>query len=98
MSDSTPNDALARAIKHANRRRAERLRRSLIQGEAIPRITFHGLRHTGVTELLEGGVTLARVSQFARHKDQRVTASIYAHLSNAGLGEIADYWGQRSGR
>ena len=34
---------------------------------------------------------LARVSQFARHKDVSITATLYAHLSQEGLGENADY-------
>jgi hypothetical protein len=44
----------------------------------------------------QGG--LARVSQFARHKDASITATLYAHLSQEGLVEIADYSEQHSAR
>ena len=92
-AESTPNAWLRTAIAEANARREAAGR-----GNRIPQIVFHGLRHTGVTVLLEAGMPLARVSQFARHKDASITATLYAHLSQEGLVEIADYWEQHSAR
>ena len=91
LGDTTPNARLRAAINGANKRRE-----AAGVAERIPQIVFHGLRHTGVTVLLEAGVPLARVSQFARHKDASITATLYAHLSQEGLVEIADYWQERS--
>ena len=95
VSQSTPTDVLRSAIRAANRKRAERADRALHESEQIPTLSFHGLRHTGVTELIESGVPLARVSQFARHKDPRVTTMVYTHLSQDGLDEISDFWSSR---
>jgi integrase len=95
LSDTTPNAILRAAIAAANDARAQRAGRALQAQEEIPQVRFHGLRHTGVTELLEAGLPLARVSQFARHKDARITATIYAHLSTAGLDEVASFWSSR---
>ncbi len=91
LGDTTPNARLRAAIERANERREAAGVR-----ERIPQIVFHGLRHTGVTVLLEAGMPLARVSQFARHKDASITATLYAHLSQEGLVEIADYLQERS--
>jgi integrase len=93
LAESTPNAWLRTAIVEANARREAAGR-----AKQIPQIVFHGLRHTGVTVLLEAGMPLARVSQFARHKDASITATLYAHLSQEGLVEIADYWEQHSAR
>jgi integrase len=93
IAESTPNTWLRAAITRANARREA----AGVEGR-IPHIVFHGLRHTGVTVLLEAGMPLARVSQFARHKDASITATLYAHLSQEGLVEIADYWEQHSAR
>jgi integrase len=93
LAESTPNTWLRAAITRANARREA----AGVEGR-IPQIVFHGLRHTGVTVLLEAGMPLARVSQFARHKDASITATLYAHLSQEGLVEIADYWEQHSAR
>lgn len=93
LAESTPNTWLRAAIMRANARREA----AGVEGR-IPLIVFHGLRHTGVTVLLEAGMPLARVSQFARHKDASITATLCAHLSQEGLVEMADYWEQRSAR
>ena len=48
----------------------------------LPRhVRFHDVRHTTATLLLKMGVTLVTVQRILRHKDVRLTASTYGHLS-----------------
>ncbi len=48
----------------------------------LPRhVRFHDLRHTTATLLLKIGVPLVTVQRILRHKDVRLTASTYGHLS-----------------
>ena len=46
----------------------------------LPRVTFHGLRHTHITHLLRSGVPVHVVSARAGHANPTVTLNIYAHL------------------
>ena len=46
----------------------------------LPRINFHGLRHSYVTMLLRDGVPLRVVSQRAGHSNVNVTSAIYSHV------------------
>ena len=45
------------------------------------KITFHGLRHTCASWLVEGGVPLFKVSKLLGHKDSRTTER-YAHVKD----------------
>ncbi len=54
----------------------------------LPRhVRFHDLRHTTATLLLKMGVPLVTVQRILRHKDVRLTASTYGHLSIEDLRE-----------
>jgi hypothetical protein len=44
-------------------------------------VRFHDVRHTTATLLLKIGVPLVTVQRILRHKDVRLTASTYGHLS-----------------
>ena len=46
----------------------------------LPRVTFHGLRHTHITHLLRSGVPVHVVSARAGHANPTVTLNTYAHL------------------
>jgi integrase len=46
----------------------------------LPRVTFHGLRHTHITHLLRSGIPVHVVSARAGHANPTVTLNIYAHL------------------
>jgi integrase len=46
----------------------------------LPRVTFHGLRHTNITHLLRSGVPVHVVSARAGHANPTVTLNVYAHL------------------
>jgi integrase len=50
----------------------------------IPRVTFHGLRHSHATELLRSGVPLKVVSERLGHAGIAITADLYSH-TDAGM-------------
>ena len=49
----------------------------------LPSVTFHDLRHTHATWLLESGVDLKTVSQRLGHTSITITADIYAHVTDS---------------
>lgn len=46
----------------------------------LSKLTFHELRHTCTTMLLESGISIKAVSQRMGHANSRVTMEIYAHV------------------
>jgi Site-specific recombinase XerD len=46
----------------------------------IPRISFHGLRHTCGSYLLKNGIPMITVSEILGHADMDITQKIYIHL------------------
>lgn len=46
----------------------------------LPRVTFHGLRHSYVTMLLRGGQPLRAVSARVGHASANVTNAVYSHV------------------
>jgi|CXWL01.1.fsa_nt_gi integrase len=51
----------------------------LIESAKVRRITFHGLRHTCATLLLQAGVPVKVVSERLGHKRIEITLNVYAH-------------------
>jgi len=47
--------------------------------------TFHNLRHTAASIMLNSGMSLVEVSRYLGHSSPSVTAQIYAHLIPGGL-------------
>ncbi len=70
MDAHTPTQATARALERAG----------LVDGEGLPLVTLHGLRHTAASIMLARGVPLIVVSRQLGHADPKITASTYAHL------------------
>ena len=58
------------------------------QGEPLPELTFHGLRHSYASLMLADGTDIAIVSKLCGHSSISVTADIYAHLLK-GVGHQA---------
>ncbi|PLX88411.1 MAG: hypothetical protein C0618_04405 [Desulfuromonas sp.] len=58
--------------------------------EQREKLTFHSLRHTTATWLLEQGEDIYRVSKLLRHSKLAMTEQRYAHLSNETLKNTAD--------
>lgn len=46
----------------------------------MPEITFHGLRHTHASQLIDSGVDIVTISKRLGHANPRVTLAIYAHM------------------
>ncbi len=70
-------------------RRENFLRREfypLLERAGVPKVTFHCLRHTAATRLLEGGAQLEAVSALLGHSSIKVTADTYAHLRATSVG------------
>jgi integrase len=53
------------------------------QGEPLPELTFHGLRHCAGSLWLAAGVDISIVSKLLGHSSISVTADIYAHMLKA---------------
>ena len=61
-----------------------------LNGEGRQRVGCHDLRHSFVSIALAAGLTLPEAAALARHASPRVTASVYAGLTDtarAGLGQ-----------
>jgi integrase len=58
------------------------------QGEPLPELTFHGLRHCAGSLWLAAGVDISIVSKLLGHSSIAITADIYAHMLK-GVGQRA---------
>jgi integrase len=56
----------------------------------VPVITWHQMRHSAATMLLEDGVPIANVSRQLGHANSVVTATVYSHVTDAGMDRVAD--------
>jgi integrase len=45
-----------------------------------PEVTFHGLRHTHASQLIDAGVDIVTISRRLGHKKPEITLRIYAHM------------------
>lgn len=46
----------------------------------LPKVTFHGLRHTHASQLIDSGLDVVRISKRLGHADPSITLKVYAHL------------------
>jgi integrase len=53
--------------------------------KVVPLVTFHELRHTSATTMLNGGKAAAVVARQLGHASSAVTTSVYEHLLHDGL-------------
>ncbi|MDW7646456.1 MAG: site-specific integrase [Desulfuromonadales bacterium] len=58
------------------------------------KLSFHSLRHTTATWLLEEGENIYRVSKLLRHSTVKVTEQRYSHLSDDTIKKTADKIGE----
>ena len=58
------------------------------QGEPLPELTFHGLRHSAASLMLAGGADISTVSKLLGLVSISITADVYAHLV-AAVGQSA---------
>lgn len=61
----------------------------LAQNLSIPEVTFHGLRHTHASQLIDAGVDIVTISKRLGHAKPDITLRIYAHLFRKDDGKAA---------
>ena len=52
----------------------------LVKKAGIQKITFHGLRHTHISQLLADGIDIKTVSERAGHSSASITLDVYSHV------------------
>ncbi|MGB1627204.1 MAG: tyrosine-type recombinase/integrase [Miltoncostaeaceae bacterium] len=81
MGEGTPSQAMARAMDRAG----------LVDEDGEALASFHGLRHSFVTNAPRAGLPLLVVSRVAGHADPSITAKVYARvIGDDHLDEVAD--------
>lgn len=55
----------------------------------LPDVTFHGLRHTHASQLIDAGVDIATISKRLGHATPAITLSVYAHRFRQDDGKAA---------
>lgn len=65
----------------------------IIKKAGVPRITFHSLRHTHATLLMQKGVNMKVVSERLGHSDIRTTMNRYTHVAPTLQEEAAEIIG-----
>ena len=55
----------------------------------IPEVTFHALRHTHASQLIDEGVDIVTISKRLGHAKPDITLRIYAHLFRKDDGKAA---------
>jgi integrase len=62
----------------------------IIEKAGLEKVTFHGLRHSAATRMIEQGVPLQVVRHRLGHHNISITLQIYAHVSDAAGKSAAD--------
>jgi integrase len=62
---------------------------SFARGIGIPEVTFHGLRHTHASQLIDQGVDIATISKRLGHATPAITLGVYAHRFQRDDGKAA---------
>jgi integrase len=59
-------------------------------GIGMPELTFHALRHTHASQLIEAGIDIVMISKRLGHASPTVTLQVYAHLFTKSDAKAAD--------
>ena len=63
--------------------------RDAVKSRGLPKVTFHALRHTHASMLINAGEDVVKISKRLGHKKPTVTLAIYAHLFKTDDSSIA---------
>ena len=72
----------------ARRNLLNRTFKPLCKAANVPVLTWHEMRHTTATLLLESGIPINNVSELLGHASSVVTATIYAHATKTGMDRV----------
>ena len=72
----------------ARRNLLNRTFKPLCKAANVPVITWHEMRHTTATLLLESGIPINNVAELLGHASSVVTATIYAHATKTGMDRV----------
>ncbi len=64
----------------------------LVANLGLPRISFHGLRHSAATLLRSMGVDIKLIQEILGHSSFLITADVYSHVLPTQQKEAADKW------
>lgn len=56
----------------------------------LPGVSFHALRHTHASMLIDAGIDVVRISKRLGHASPTITLTVYAHLFKKRDGKSAD--------
>jgi integrase len=87
FASSTVNRRARRAWEAARKR--EDLDDAIPQQERIRPIGLHECRHTAVSQMLDAGISIDKVSKFMGHASITITIDRYGHLLHGGEAEAA---------
>jgi len=62
---------------------------NVVRDRKLPRVMFHGLRHSHASALIAAGVDIVTVSKRLGHGSPAITLGVYAHLFNRADGSAA---------
>lgn len=88
-----PDDALLFASIEGEPISPDKLSRdwaNMVRARKLPRISFHGLRHSNVSMLIEGGLDVYSVSRRIGHSSAALTLKTYTHLFRSKEQEAAN--------
>ena len=63
---------------------------NLVRSRKLPRVSFHALRHTNVSMLVDGGLDVYQVSRRIGHSSASLTLKTYTHLFRSREAEAAE--------
>jgi integrase len=78
-------DGAGKPLRRSNFTR--RVWHKLLEKAGLPRVKFHSLRHSHVTNLLAQGASLTAVSERVGHSRTSMTTDVYAHALEGGQRE-----------
>jgi integrase len=87
-----PDDALVFSTVEGEPLSPDKLSRdwaNLVIARQLPKVSFHALRHSNVSMLIDGGLDVYAVSRRIGHSDASLTLRVYTHLFKSKDAEAA---------